>query len=916
VIQRARPALSLRVTFILAALAALAYVGVLTSQLVTTVVPAANDLRGRSADLMEDQNRITRQLAALQQARRDLSRHAPPFVAGAPATLPRSVIRDSVQRLLERGAASQASIERAGLPLEMRLLLADAAQLEASIAVLLLDADRALGVGRPDDAVDAMRASGVLSDSATRVLARAQQVALAGLLESQEQLITTLTRLERSSIGIVIIGLVLFIVATWRVRARVLLPITRMERAVERVSAGDLSTEIRITHRDELGRLAKHLNAMTVVLRERAAEETRRRESLTERFGRILDESSNEICVFDAESLALVQANRGARERMGLTPELMASTRLPDLLGGLDAPRQFSLLEELRSPSRPRVMLTTWLRRRDGALRPTELTLQMAQDAESSVIITVAEDAGVRQQVRLFEERIRAFSTSQQDALARGDLDAVLRALVFSSCEPLEADRIGIWKLGPEGPRPLIAFDTALGAFNTALDADVAVGSATALREVIRPGGREQAELIIVRSRGDFSPEERTFAVALAEVATRAFESAERYTLEQALVRAQRMDSIGQLAGGVAHDFNNLLTAILGNIEATRSEFASGSDTDLALAEAQHAALRAADLTRQLMTFARQQIVETRAVRVELRLNEAEAMLRRLVGPERHLVLNIEEPVGSVRLGSGQLEQLLVNLVVNARDATQPGGTITVAARGITLQQPDLAEHPGLSAGAHVELVVRDTGSGMDAATQERIFEPFFTTKRVGEGTGLGLAVCYGIVRNAGGAITVSSTVGAGSAFRIVLPHSGERESPKRGSKAGPMASGELVIVAEDEPSIRSLVSRMLAARGFRVLAGADGTEALRLAREDTESPRLLLTDVMMPNMGGIELARALRVLHPRMPILFMSGYAATASEEAADFPDAAFIAKPFTSEDLLRRISELLDTAASGSAR
>jgi len=914
--QPARRAVPLRIAFILAALAAFAYVGVLTLQLITTVVPAANDLRGRSADLMDDQNRVTKQLAALQQARRDLSRHAPPFVAGAPAPPPRREIRDSVQRLLERGAAARASIERARLPLEMRLLLADAAELEASIAVLLLDAERALSVGRPVEAVDAMRASGVLTDSATRVLSRAQQVALAGLLESQEDLITTLTDLERSSVVIVSVGLVLLVVATWRVRARILAPIARMERAVARVSAGDLSTEIRISHSDELGRLGQHLNAMTVVLREREEAESRKRESLTERFGRILDESSNEICVFDADSLALVQANRGARERMGLGADAIATTRLPDLLGGIDEARQTALLDELRSPMRPRVMLTTWLRRGDGTLRPAELTLQMAQDAEASVIITVAEDAGVRQQVRLFEERVRTFALAQQDAMSRGELDAVLRSLVAMACEPLEADRVGIWRLSSEGPRPLIAFDTALGRFDTTLDVDVAVGTATALRETIRCAGREQAELVVVRSRDDFTPEERSFAASLAEVATRAFEAAERHTLEQALVRAQRMDSIGQLAGGVAHDFNNLLTAILGNIEATRSSVTAGSDTDLSLAEAQHAALRAADLTRQLMTFARQQIVETRAVRVEPRLSDAEAMLRRLVGPERSLVLSVEEPVGSVRLGSGQLEQLLVNLVVNARDATPPGGTITVAARAITLGASDLPEHPGLSAGAHVEIVVRDTGSGMDAATLERIFEPFFTTKRVGEGTGLGLAVCYGIVRNAGGIIAVTSSLGAGSAFRVVLPHSGERESPKRGSKAGPIATGELVVVAEDEPSIRTLVTRMLSARGFRVLAGADGAEALQLAAADHEAPRLLLTDVMMPQMGGVELARAMRVRHPRMPILFMSGYAAAASIEDADFGDAAFIAKPFTSEELLRRISELLDSSANSSAR
>lgn len=914
--SQGRPALPLRATFVLATLAAIAYVGVLTAQLVFTVLPAATELRGRAADLVEDQDRIGAQLAALQQARRDLSRHAPPLVMGSAPLPPRAAIRDSVQRLLERGAAIRAALESASLPLEMRLLLADAAALETSIAVLLLDAERALSVGRPQAAVEAMRWSGLLSDSATRVMAQAQRVALAGVLESQERLIATLSTLERSSIALVALGLTLLIVGVWRARKRILLPISRMEHAVERVSAGHLGGEIEVAYDDELGRLARHLNAMTAVLRERQAEELRRRESMTERFGRILDESSNEICVFDAESLALVQANRGARQRLGYSSEELVGVRLPDLLGGMDAERVAVLLSELRSPSRPRVMLTTWLKRSDGHLLPTELTLQVAQDADASVIITVAEDAAVRQQARRFEERILAFRFQHQDAMARGDLLAVLRPLVAAACEPLEAGCAGVWRLGAQGPRPVIAFDVARARFDETLDADAAVGESPALRVMIRPSGREHAELIIVRARGEFTPEERAFAAALGDLAARAFEAAERQALEQALATAQRMDSIGQLAGGVAHDFNNLLTAILGNIESTRSGLVPGSETDLALAEAEHAALRAADLTRQLMTFARQQIVETRAVRVEPRLAEAAAMLRRLVGPERTLTLTVDEPVGAVRLGSGQLEQLLVNLVVNARDATPVGGTITVTARAIVVGAADVLEQPGLSPGPHVELVVRDTGSGMDAATIERIFEPFFTTKNVGRGTGLGLAVCYGIVRNAGGVISVSSTPGEGAAFRIVLPHSGERDSPTRGSKPGPIASGELVLVAEDEPSIRTLVTRMLTARGFRVVSGADGREALEAASAEATPPALLLTDVMMPGMGGVELARAMRTKHPRVPILFMSGYSASARIADQDFGEAAFIAKPFTSEELLRRIAELLDAAPAGAGR
>jgi len=277
-------------------------------------------------------------------------------------------------------------------------------------------------------------------------------------------------------------------------------------------------------------------------------------------------------------------------------------------------------------------------------------------------------------------------------------------------------------------------------------------------------------------------------------------------------------------------------------------------------------------------------------------------MLRRLVGAERTLVVEVEPDLGSVRLGAGQLEQLWVNLVVNARDATPAGGVVTLRARRLDGSEGG----DGPASGAIVELSVQDTGVGMDKETLDRIFEPFFTTKGVGQGTGLGLAVCHGIVENAGGSIRVTSALGAGTTFTIRLPASRDRVSPTRGSGAL-TGLGSVVLVAEDEPSIRTLVSRMLTARGFRVLTGEDGVAALEAMAEGDEPPALLISDVVMPRMGGVELAREVRRLVPGIPVLFMSGYTSSAALPDEDLTGAAFIAKPFSTDDLMRRVAELL---------
>jgi PAS domain S-box-containing protein len=911
-----KTALPIRVVLLVIALIGVSYLGVVTLQVIAVIRPTAADLRGMTRDLLSDHDSIDGTLATLREARRQVARLAPPVVPSSEPLPALWTLRSEVRSALDGSAAIRASVERANVPLEMRLLLAQALEQEAAVAIRLLEALRAIELERPVDAVEALRASGIHSDSTARLLSAAQRVALADLLSGQERLVDRLSAVERWSGLWALAGAVAFLFAAWMVRTRLYVPLGELEGAVRRVTDGDLNAEVPVARDDELGRLSEHVNAMTAVLRERAAEESRRRESLTERFGRILDESANQICVFDADSLQLVQANRGTRVALGYSRDEITALRLPDLLSGMPAERIASLLEGLRQADQPPVLLSTWLRRKDGTLRPAELTIQHTRDGGVPIFITVAEDAGVRQRVRDLDERLREFTLMEQDALTGTDPLSVLRPLMVMAADALQATGCGVWRTVGDPASCIVAYDARDARHVT--DAPWPAEAAHALRVPIRTGGRVAASLVVSHEgeRRTWTAEERTFGAAVADLAARVLEADERRTLEQTLERAQRMDSIGQLAGGVAHDFNNILTAILGNLESCRADLTPGSPMDVALGEAEHAALRAADLTRQLLTFARHQVSETRVVDVIARARDAEPMLRRLLGTEWTLVTEYAPDVPQVRLGAGQLEQLLVNLVVNARDAMPTGGPITVSTTRELLDATAAAAHPGLAPGPHTVLTVRDEGIGMDRRTAERVFEPFFTTKRPGEGTGLGLAVCYGIVRNAGGTIHITSAPGQGTTFRLYLPAAtAGRLTPIDGTRAVTIGGeGEVVLLAEDEPAIRTLMTRMLRASGYRVLTAEDGEEALGLAEGHAGPIALLITDVVMPRLGGIETARRLRQLRPGLPVLFMSGYTATAAVQEGDLEDAGFLAKPFTPEELRERVRAMLDQPAAAS--
>jgi PAS domain S-box-containing protein len=377
--------------------------------------------------------------------------------------------------------------------------------------------------------------------------------------------------------------------------------------------------------------------------------------------------------------------------------------------------------------------------------------------------------------------------------------------------------------------------------------------------------------------------------------------------LQEQLVQAQKMEAIGRLAGGVAHDFNNLLTAIVGHAELLRDALPAESEEARDLEEIEKAASRAGALTQRLLAFSRRQVLQPKVFDPGATLEGMRRMLERLIGEDVRLAVELSPDAGHVRTDPAQFEQALLNLVLNARDAMPRGGEIRLTTAPRDLDEWYAKRHDGVTAGPHVAIAVTDTGIGMDEVTRSRIFEPFFTTKK--QGTGLGLSTVYGVVRQSGGDIEVESVLGKGTSFTILLPAvpaAAVVPAPEKTSAAG---GSETVLVVEDEPVVRELTAKILRKRGYTVLEAEGGAQALSLAAEHQGIIHLLLTDVVMPEMGGPEVAQRLRAARPGTLVLYMSGYTDEAIlKHGALDASTPFLQKPFTPWGLAARVRDLLD--------
>ncbi|MDQ3223830.1 MAG: ATP-binding protein, partial [Gemmatimonadota bacterium] len=433
----------------------------------------------------------------------------------------------------------------------------------------------------------------------------------------------------------------------------------------------------------------------------------------------------------------------------------------------------------------------------------------------------------------------------------------------------------------------------------------------TTLNQLVRIQGSDGSEKTLLNSALPIRRADGEILGAIVlnqDVTEREASDAALRQSQEDLQHSRQLDAVGQLAGGIAHDFNNLLTGVLSYCDLLLQELGPGDPLRSDIEQIRHAGKRAAMLTRQLLAFSRRQILQPKVLSLNSVVEGLEPKLRRLLGTGVSLAVELDPALAPVMADPGQLEQVMVNLVVNARDAMPQGGQVTISTANREL---DIAQAGGIPAGAYAVLTVRDTGVGMPPSTRARVFEPFFTTKEPGKGTGLGLSSVYGIVEQSGGRITVESAPGEGATFTIYLRrHAGPEgaQAKKEQRKVLPLGT-ETILLVEDETAVRNSARRLLERHGYTVLEARHGMDALRLLEESGRNVDLVLTDVVMPEMDGRELVQRLRAERPEHKVIYMSGYTEQAITSGGVLPPrTAFLEKPFTVDQLMRLVREVLD--------
>jgi PAS domain S-box-containing protein len=629
-----------------------------------------------------------------------------------------------------------------------------------------------------------------------------------------------------------------------------------------------------------------------------------------ERYRLLFENNPQPMWVLDKETLAFLAVNEAACRHYGYTRKEFLAMTIRDIRPSEDVP---ALLRSVTSESDEFHKAGVWRhRKKDGTEIAVEISSHSLWFAGRPAQLILATDV---------TERIRAEEALRQSEQKYRDI------FDFATVGIYQSRRDGSLITANAPLAEILDYDSPEDLLRHNLD-EIYVDPAERRELITRFEPSEKAHRQEVRwKRKDGTPiwlELDARAVRNADGTTRYFEGfvhdiserkkneEEKRRLEEQLVQAQKMEAVGQLAGGIAHDFNNLLTAITGYSELLLGELPPEDLRRGHADEIRKAGERAASLTQQLLAFSRRQVLEPKVLDVNIVVSDIERMLRRLIGEHIELKTPKAPDLWKVKADPGQIEQAILNLVLNARDAMPSGGTLAIETSNAQLDESFTRNHVPTQPGPYVCVAVSDTGVGISDDVKARLFEPFFTTKERGKGTGLGLSTTYGIVKQSGGYLWCDSEVGRGTTFRVLLPRVEEPVSQVEERKPLPPIhpGDETLLLVEDEPEVRSLVQRILKTQGYTVVTAANPDEALAVAREFKGPIQLMVTDVVMPGMSGLQLAERLAPMRPEMLVLFMSGYTNDAiGHQGVLDPGTAFLQKPFTPNALARKVREVLDT-------
>jgi two-component system cell cycle sensor histidine kinase/response regulator CckA len=666
--------------------------------------------------------------------------------------------------------------------------------------------------------------------------------------------------------------------------------------------SGELHDVVGSATRIEVGSIPCVLATFLDVTEHKRAEEALRQSE--ERFRRSFSLSPVAMSLAEPKTGIILDANERLAQMLGYNREELIGRSVAQLDLWVDPSERREIAEAIDAgwPVREREVR---LRTKSGEIRQVLDSIEPVQVGEKRAMLSVLQDITDRRfaeaEMRRSQERFRRLFESNTIGITVADL----RGKIMESNDAY-LDMIGYTR--EELLSGVVRWDEMTPAEDREKDQ-------MAVEELQRTGIAQPYEKELIRKDGTRVP--LLIGIAMLEASEGSIiaytvDLSSRRQLEEQLRQAQKMEAVGQLAGGVAHDFNNLLTAILGYADILSSQVGEGSPATESVAEIRKAGERAASLTRQLLAFSRRQVLEPKVLDLNAVVENLEKMLRRLIGEDVELFTVLDRGIARVRADAGQLEQVVINLAVNARDAMPKGGTLTIETKDVELDEAYAREHISVRPGRYVMLAVSDTGIGMSVETKSHMFEPFFTTKGKGKGTGLGLATVYGIVKQSGGYIWAYSELDRGTSFKVYLPHveGAVDAAPTRRKSERQTGGSETVLLVEDEQAVRALVRRILERYGYTVIEASGAAQALEAARRHEGPIHLILTDVIMPEMGGSELAPRLAELRPDVRVLFMSGYTDDGILRQGLIAEGGhFLQKPFTPEVLARKVRDVLDS-------